>query len=938
MWYIKSGMVDVFSIGREGNEIKGARTFLFSAESGNILMGMDLEASFSERCFLAAGNINTILIKVSLNSVFSSQPDIEVLSRMTDKWISDITSGIARETSLRYDISVSAGSEERRKVFFQSNKKIRAKKGVLWLNIESDSISMLESEILRFEEPVYFPITDNSWILSAKEFEAEPVQTNELISRKGFRDYLELYHRKLLDLEELNIRMQLVDDFVRNRVKLERQKELTREAVRSIESVFDNTAIEKGGEKSESSIFLAAKILADHLNIKIWEPPADKDKSEPGLREISQFSKFAIRQLTLQDNWSTTDSSAFLSFTTDTKNPAVLIPNSIGKYKIYIPAENIESKLTIELAARIDSDGYTFYKPFPQKTINVTELVKFIFSSSRKEFIYLLAAGSIGGLLSLFLPMVTGVILDSVIPASDYTKLLGLGLSLVMATLAFLFAQIVRSLSFQRLDSKMDYVVQSALWDRLINLPISFFKKFSSGELASKANSLGTLKQVLSLTVINTVIYNAFLIFNLILLFYYDWLLGLLSSLLFSLFITTVIILGIKIKEINNGIIKIENGIASLVNQLLNSISKIRIAGVENLAFKLWADKYVVQQKGNLSLRKYSNSIAVLNAIFPILATIFIYYFFTSERYIGFSAGLMLSFLTAFNVYLMSVMQISNVAVTLFQALPLYDNSKEILNALPEHTIKKESINELKGEIEINHLFFKYDKEGEYILSDISLSIKPGEFVAIVGSSGSGKTTLLRMLLGFETPELGTIYFDKHNINSIDPSSLRRRMGTVMQNTRLMPGNIYSNIAGVSNYSVEYVNDVCKLIGLDVDLKSMPMGLFTMISPGLSTLSGGQRQKILIARAIINKPSVLLLDEATSALDNESQNILSCYFNSIQATRIIVAHRLSTIKEADTIYVMEKGRIVESGTYSGLYEKKGVFTELVKRQLLNPRS
>jgi ABC-type bacteriocin/lantibiotic exporter with double-glycine peptidase domain len=266
-------------------------------------------------------------------------------------------------------------------------------------------------------------------------------------------------------------------------------------------------------------------------------------------------------------------------------------------------------------------------------------------------------------------------------------------------------------------------------------------------------------------------------------------------------------------------------------------------------------------------------------------------------------------------------------------SIPLYNNSKEILYSLPEYTDAKEEIKDLKGEIEISHLYFRYAKDADYVLSDVSLNIKPGEFIALVGASGSGKSTLIKLLLGFEKPEMGAVYFDKYNLESIDKSGLRRQIGTVLQNSRLFPGNIYSNIAGVENYTINEVSEIAKMVGLDEDLKTMPMGLFTVISEAVSTLSGGQRQKILLAKALITRPSVLLLDEATSALDNESQSIITETLEKIQATRILVAHRVSTVKYADRIYVMEKGKIIEQGTYDELMSRDNKFAGLIKRQL-----
>ena len=318
VWLINSGDVDVFSVKHQNGEVTGARTFLFSAASGSLLFGMDIDSSLSDRCFLASGDTDTSLLKVSLKSLTDSVNDIETLAQLTDQWILNITSGVARDHSLRYDLAISASAGEdqdgiQQPVSVKQNQKIRAKKGVLWLQVESASVSLLESDLLDFEKSIFFPLTDNSWVLSAKDFKATPLLTQTLLRNNDFWYFLEIYHQKLLELEELNVRMQLVDDFVRNKVKLEHKKEINREAEKSIESVLESRAYKKKETESGNKIFQAAKILAGHLNISLSEPPEDKEGNSPGLEQIAQFSKFAIRLLKLQENWQRRDSSAFIT-------------------------------------------------------------------------------------------------------------------------------------------------------------------------------------------------------------------------------------------------------------------------------------------------------------------------------------------------------------------------------------------------------------------------------------------------------------------------------------------------------------------------------------------------------------------------------------------------------------------------------------------------
>jgi ATP-binding cassette subfamily C protein len=215
----------------------------------------------------------------------------------------------------------------------------------------------------------------------------------------------------------------------------------------------------------------------------------------------------------------------------------------------------------------------------------------------------------------------------------------------------------------------------------------------------------------------------------------------------------------------------------------------------------------------------------------------------------------------------------------------------------------------------------------------VSLQCRPGEFVALVGPSGSGKSTLLRLLLGFEAPEAGAIRYDRRDLAALDARAVRRQIGTMLQNGRLLAGDIFTNIVGASTLTLEDAWAAARLAGLDEDIRQLPMGMHTVLSDGASTLSGGQRQRLLIARAIVHKPRLLFFDEATSALDNRTQEIVGESLERLAVTRLVIAHRLSTIQKADRIYVLERGRIVESGTYRELMQRRGVFAALARRQL-----
>jgi len=297
------------------------------------------------------------------------------------------------------------------------------------------------------------------------------------------------------------------------------------------------------------------------------------------------------------------------------------------------------------------------------------------------------------------------------------------------------------------------------------------------------------------------------------------------------------------------------------------------------------------------------------------------------------STGKFLAFNAAYGQFASNMLQLTSVFVSILTIVPVYERAKPILNALPEVDPSKTDPGELTGNIEISHVSFRYSEDRPLVLKDVSASIRSGEFVAFVGPSGSGKSTLFRLLLGFETPESGAIYFDGQDLAGLDVQNFRQQMGVVLQNASLFSGDIYTNIACSAPATIDEAWEAARLAGFEKDLKAMPMGMHTVIGDGGTGLSGGQRQRLMVARAVVGKPRILLFDEATSALDNQTQEIVSRSLEEMKATRIVIAHRLSTIINADKIFVIENGRMVQSGTYKELIQQEGLFAQLAKRQL-----
>ena len=301
------------------------------------------------------------------------------------------------------------------------------------------------------------------------------------------------------------------------------------------------------------------------------------------------------------------------------------------------------------------------------------------------------------------------------------------------------------------------------------------------------------------------------------------------------------------------------------------------------------------------------------------------------------SVGEFLAFNSSLMLGVAAVVGLGKGAISLIDGLRECERFAPILAAAPEVNEVCGELVRLGGAIRLDNVSFRYTPEGPLILDSVNFQVRPGEFVAVVGPSGSGKSTLLRLLLGFETPTEGSVSYDGRELATLDIQEVRRQIGVVLQDARLRPGDIYSNIVGLSTHLTrDDAWDAAELAGLADDIEQMPMGIHTVVSEGGSGLSSGQRQRLIIARALAGRPKILFFDEATSALDNRTQAHVS---HSIHAqlrgtTRVAIAHRLSTVIDADRIYVLSGGKIVQSGRYSQLIAEPGPFQDLARRQML----
>ena len=643
-----------------------------------------------------------------------------------------------------------------------------------------------------------------------------------------------------------------------------------------------------------------------------------------------------MRQVLLEDRWWRSDSGPLLGRTggKDRQWVALLPEPSGAAYSVCYPADGMRRPVTAAVASTLEPLAHAFYRSFPTAALSFEDVLRFGVHGCRRDLLLILGLGIAGGVLGLVTPVATGALFNSIIPGAERDQLVQVMLILLACACATGMFELVRRLALARVDGRMGAAVQAAVWDRLLSLPLRFFRPYSAGDLAVRAMGIDAIRKTLSGATVTAALGGLFSLANFGLLFHYGDALAWWATLLLIAAGGVTLLVGYGQLRLQRRIVPLRAKTSGLVLQLLTGISKLRVAAAEGHAFAQWARLFSQQRRLQFRSRAVGNWLRVFNAVFPALSLLVIIAAATAggNAMPEMRTGDYLAFSAAFGSCLGAMVSMSAAAMEALGVVPIYESAKPILDAAPEVHDARGDPGALTGSIEVRHLTFHYQPDLPPALQDVSFAVHPGEFVAFVGPSGSGKSTLLRVLLGFEQPDSGSVYFDGQDFSRLDVRAVRSQIGVVLQSGRIMAGDFFTNIVGSTAHTLDDAWDAARMAGLAEDIEALPMGMHTVVSEGANTLSGGQRQRLLIARAIVNKPRIVFFDEATSALDNRTQAIVSESLERLNATRVVIAHRLSTIVNATRLYVMERGRIVQSGRYDELVARDGPFADLARRQ------
>jgi NHLM bacteriocin system ABC transporter ATP-binding protein len=640
------------------------------------------------------------------------------------------------------------------------------------------------------------------------------------------------------------------------------------------------------------------------------------------------------RTVELKTGWYRDSYGPILAFKKESGTPVALLPGKINGYYFKDASTGKNVRLSSKTEQLFDTEAICFYRPLPQRKLGIPDLLLYMKRCVTTSDILMIVFASIAvSGIGILIPRLTKALTGPVLASGKANALIGLAICIICVSLSSQILSSVSGMVSSRLESKTSLGVQASMMMRLMSLPVSFFRKYSPGELKSRSMSVNQLCSMLlgivmttGLTSLTSLLYVT-QIFRFAPKLVVPSLTIVLITVGFSV-MTTFIQIGI-----NRRVMEHTAKESGMSYSMISGIQKIKLSGSEKRIFAKWLGVYADVAELTYNTPMFIRANSAISMGISLISTIVLYYLALNS---GLTPSSYFAFTAAYGSLMGAFTALSGTAMTGAQIRPILEMAEPFLKTEPETQEKKEIITDLSGSLELNHVSFRYNEDSPYIINDLSLKIKAGEYVAIVGRTGCGKSTLMRLLLGFEKPEKGAIYYDSKDIEGIDLGSLRRKIGTVMQSSGLFQGDIYSNIVLTApSLSVDEAWDAAEKAGIADDIRAMPMGMYTMVSEGGGGISGGQKQRLMIARAIAPKPKLLFFDEATSALDNKTQKQVSESLDAMGCTRVVIAHRLSTIRHCDRILVLDGGTIVEDGSYDALIEKGGFFADLVARQRLD---
>lgn len=941
---LESGKMAIFAVSFTHGQPNGPRQYLFTAAAGEALFSAEVPGG-SGLGLLAVAVEPAEVTTLPLSEADNTIVPLDRLKQWVDPWIHHWGQVDGLSTA-----APAAVVPDIHYISLVADQTCRPPAGeVSWVRMQRGRASWQGEDQFPLEAELgCFPLGQGMFMQAEDHIEFFIRPTAEVKNRKIIIRGVKQFHIYTLEtLTQLNAqRHRQGEQRFQQRQTL--NQTVTQKVVRTLAGVLEQ---DNPLQDIDSPVLAAAGAVGNALGVTI-QPPAASERSarrrEP-LEAIARASQLRLRRVLLRGQWWQQDSGPLVAYRRvhreqgrrAARQPVALLPRR-GGYDLFDPAVlqagdgPARIPVTPAVANDLDPVAFVFYRPLPSADLHALELLQFAFRGQGLDWLAIVLTGVAATLIGMLVPQATAALVDTVVPYSDRALLVQIGLGLLAAAFGGASFRLAQAIATLRVETASDAHLQAAVWDRLLTLSTSFYRNYAAGDLNSRVSSITAIRRKLSGSALQGLFSGVFSLLNLALLIYYSPSLALIAVLMGLVIMGVTVASGLVLVRKYRPLLEIQGKLYGLVVQLINGVSKLRIAGAEERAFAAWGQRYGQQLRLTLSTQQLEDGVDVFNRVLPIFTTLLL--FWLSSQLIdpaggGLSTGTFLAFSVAFGTFISGATSLSNTLVDLLDVVPLWQRAQPILHAEPEVNRSKADPGQLSGALTVDRVSFRYQPDGPLILDQVSFSAQPGEFIALVGPSGSGKSTAMRLLLGFDRPHQGSVYYDGQALSGLDVVAVRRQFGVVLQTSRLSAGSVFENLAGGALISLDDAWDAAEKAGFADDLRAMPMQMHTVVSEGGTNLSGGQRQRLLIARALAVKPKIMLMDEATSALDNRTQAIVTASLDQLKVTRVVIAHRLSTIRNADRIYVVDAGRVVQQGSFEALAAEGGLFGQLIQRQM-----
>lgn len=935
VWFVERGAVDVFLVEKQDGVVQSALRHMTRIEAGSLVPGVASQTDETTLGLTAKGVPGTVLRRLSVADLAAVRP--AELAALVDAWIMGVAAMLSRDVTYhpQPDALVETGRPPR-----TEKGTLSVKRGVAWLQISSPDTTLFmglveAAEGASGDRTGMIPVTPASWVTLTMPQPVSAVSSETLLGQDLLWRSLEDYHQVAFSLERVNRSLAIVDLGNLDRASTTNRHLNEDIARRRLFNLYD---LPDGEEDDGDGAMLgeALRIIGRHEGFDFeWPEKSDIPDFVPTLTDILDVSGARGRRVRLapQDRWWIGDSGAMLAFRADDGRPVALLPRALGRYRMVDPATGHAAPVTSRNAESLQTEAWSFYRPLTSGRAGLRNLFQIASKGLGANVARFATAGLLGALILVLPAVVFGFIADRVIPSGEFVLLYAaVGLLVAFAVIRALM-HIFQGMVLMDLEGRSTSRIEAAFWDRLLRLPSSFLHRYPTGDRVMRGMTFQRIRDAVQGVVANDLLSIFFLFPALTVIIFYDTPLGIVAAALGLLSLLVTVLLGLRqVGPYAKAVRAVQRRTGRLF-QIINGIAKLRVEGAEGSAFAAWARDYGRQLRAELKLGAREAHLRAFGTALPLLVGAVVLLAAILHDPETLTVGEFLVVYIALTIFITGIVRLGSSFATIATIAPEYNQIRPFLAEIPETSAGGEPVEYLGGDIAFDRISFRYNPEGPLILDDVSIHARPGEFIAIAGESGTGKSTLFRLALGMCEPTSGTIYYDRRDLRKLNVKQLRRKIGAVTQEVQLHPQDLWDNIVGDKNdATAEAVWQAARTASVDEAIKAMPMGMLTCVGDSGSVTSGGESQRIMIARALMRQPRILLLDEATNWLDNESQSRIMDNLGQLTSTRIVIAHRLSTLRQADRIYVLDGGKVVQEGTYAELTEAEGVFRNLVRRQ------